>query len=152
MKLYKALKIRKSLIGDINKLKEEIKSHNSFLVGSKNSERYNVNEAYNQLFNKVNNLVALKYVINEANREIQSKIYLLSEYKALIAFLNEISVKEGVQAIGYAEQLREYAVHLNEYEIKKMIEKYQTKIDALQDEIDIFNHTTDIPWGNEENE
>lgn len=151
MKLYKALKLRKTLLGEINKLKQEIKEHNSYLVGSKNSERFDVHEAYADLYKKINNLVALKYVINEANREIQSKIYLLSEYKALIAFLNEMSVKEGSQAIGYSEQIREYAVHMNDADVRELVAEYQKKVDALQDEIDVFNHTTEIPWG-EKNE
>lgn len=150
MKLYKALKLRKTLLGEITKLKQEIKENNSHIVGSKNAERYDVKAAYAELYKKTQNLVALKFVINEANREIQAKIYRLSEYKALIAFLSDVSVKEGVQNIGYSEQLREYAVHMNETEIKEIISDYQTKIDVLQDEIDVFNHTTEIPWGNEE--
>lgn len=150
MKLYKALKLKKSLSGEISKLKTQIKEHNSYLVGSKNSERFNVKEKYKELFKKINNLIALKYVINEANREIQSKIYLIGEYKGLITFLNEVDVKEGMQSISYSESIKEYAVHLNESERDEVIADYQKKVDALQDEIDTFNHTTEIPWGEEE--
>lgn len=149
MKLYKALKLRKGLLGEINKLKQEIKQNNSYLVGSKNSERYDVKEAYSKLCEKINDLVDLKNVINEANREIQHKIYFLSEYKALIAFLNDVSVNEGSQAIGYSDQIREYAVHMDEKEIKKQIDDFQTEVDALQDEIDEFNHTKDVSWSDE---
>lgn len=146
MKLYKALKLKKTLLGEISNLKKEIKEHNSYLVGSKNSEKFNVKEAYIELYEKINNLVALKYVINESNREIQDKIYKISEFKGLIAFLNDVSVKEGSHSVGYSEQVREYSVHMDNEYIKNLISEYQKKVDALQDDIDVFNHTTDIPW------
>jgi len=150
MKLYKALKLRKSLVGEISKLKEQIKEKNSYLVGSLNSEKFDVNSKYVELIGKINELVALKFVINEANREIQNKIYILSENKALIAFWNEVSVAEGVQSIGYSDSLREYKVQVDESRRNQLVKDYQKKVDALQEELDIFNHNTDIPWGNAE--
>lgn len=146
MKLYKALKDKKNLIGDINKLKSQIKEHNSHMIGSKNGENFDVIKKYDELYNKINKLVALKYIINEANREIQSKIYLIGEYKALIVFWNEVSTKEGLHSVDYGDKIREYAVHIDQNKKNEYIEKYQAKIDALQDEIDIFNHTTEVPW------
>jgi len=147
MKLYKALKVRKGLVGEITKLKAQIKEKNSHLVGSKNAERFNVEQKYDELYNKINELVGLKYAINEANREIQAKIYLLGEYKALISFLGELSVTEGTSSIPYTEVVREYAVHINESQRDELIKEYQAKVDAIQEEIDVFNHTTEIPWG-----
>ena len=147
MKLYKALKLRKSLVGEISKLKTQIKEKNSHLVGSKNAERYDLKMAYNQLQDKVSELVGLKYAINEANREIQGKIYLLGEFKALISFLSELDVTEGSKSIGYSDVVREYGVHINETERDERIAEFQKKVDAIQEEIDIFNHTTEIPWG-----
>ena len=147
MKLYKALKLRKSLVGEISKLKAQIKEKNSHLVGSKNAERYDAKAAYNQLYDKISELVGLKYAINEANREIQGKIYLIGEFKALISFLNELDVTEGSKSHNYTEVVREYGVHINETERDEMVEEFQKKVDSLQEEIDIFNHTTEIPWG-----
>lgn len=150
MKLYKALKLRKSLIGEIAKIKQQIKEKNSYLVGSQNGEKFNINEAYAELLKKIEMLTGLKYAINEANREIQSKIYILAEYKALITFWNEVSVVEGAQTSGYAEVLREYKVQYDENERNKIVKGFQKKVDALQEELDTFNYTTDIPWGDEE--
>ena len=92
MKLHKALKLRKKLVGDIARLKIQIQTKNSYSEGSLNAEKYNVNALYLQLQEKINQLIGLKYAINEANREIQANIYTISEYKALIAFWNEVSV------------------------------------------------------------
>ena len=147
MKLYKALKLRKNLIGEITKLKAQIKEKNSYLEGSKNGESFGAHEAYEKLLSKIDELTGLKFVINEANREIQAKIYALGELKALIAFWNEVSVVDGAQMIGYSDKVQNYNVKFNEKERDEKVEAFQVKVDALQDEIDLYNFTTDIPWG-----
>jgi len=149
MKLHKALKLRKKLIGEIAQLKSQIQSKNSYLVGSLNPEKYNVPKLYKELMEKIDQLTGLKFVINEANREIQSKIYTLAEYKALIVFWNGVPVAEGTQEGGRfgSEALREYAVQVDEETRNAYVKEYQEKVDALQEEIDVYNYTTDIPWG-----
>jgi hypothetical protein len=150
MRLHKALKLRKKLVGEITDLKNQIQSKNSFLDGSLNPEKYNVEKLYTDLLAKINELVALKFVINEANREIQSKIYTLSEYKALIAFWNSVSVVEGSQIVGYSNStITEYKVQVDEEKRTKLVKEFQEKVDALQEEIDVYNYTTEIPWDKE---
>jgi len=148
MKLYKALKLRKNLIGDITKLKIQIKEKNSYLAGSLNGEKFSAEEVYKDLLDAIEELTAIKFVINEANREIQAKIYLLGEYKALIAFWNEVSVAEGSQVIGYSDKIQTYMVHYDESKRNEMVNAFQKKVDAIQDELDEFNFNTEIPWGN----
>jgi hypothetical protein len=151
MKLHKALKLRKKLVGDIARLKVQIQTKNSFTEGSLNAEKYNVNTLYLLLQEKINQLIGLKYAINEANREIQANIYTISEYKALIAFWNEVPVKEGTQIVGYSDGTTiNYLVQIDEAKRNEMVAEFQIKVDALQEEIDTFNYTTDIPWGEEE--
>lgn len=149
MKLQKALKLRKKLIGEIAKLKADIQSKNSFTVGSLNANKYNVPKLYVELLDKIDQLTGLKFVINEANREIQSKIYVLAEYKALIAFWNGVSTVEGTQIVGYGEKNSvEYLAQVDEETRNKYVKDFQDRVDALQEEIDTYNYTTDIPWGN----
>jgi len=150
MKLYKALKLRKSLIGEINKLKEQIKDKNSYLIGSKNGEKFSVDGGYIDLLAKIDTLTNLKFVINEGNRNIQAMIYALGEYKALLAFWKEVSVAEGVQTINaYSDKFAEYDVQFDEAKRDAIVAEMQKKVDALQEEVDTYNYTTDIPWGDE---
>jgi len=147
MKLYKALKLRKKLVGEVTKLKQLIKEKNSYLVGSLNAEKMPVDKLYTELLEKIDNLIGLKFAINEANREIQSKIYVLSEYKALIVFWNEVSVAEGTQITStYSENVRDYKVQFDEKKRNDIVNEFQLRVDALQEEIDTYNYTTDIPW------
>lgn len=146
MKLYKALKVKKGLIGDIAKLKEQITEKNSYLVGSTNEKEFNVENAYDELLINIDKLVGLKYAINEANKEIHGKLYTMSEYKALITFWKNVSVAEGAKKIGYSDVIHDYEVHINESKRDEYIKSFQLRVNALQDEIDEFNFGTDIPW------
>lgn len=151
MKLYKALKEKKNLVGEITRLKEQIKEKNSYLEGSKNGENFNAEAAHTELMIKINELVGLKYAINAANQEIQSKIFLLGELKALIAFWKEVSVVEGAQMSGYADKVSNFCVHFNETERNQMVEKFQKQVDAIQDELDEYNYETEIDWEEPDN-
>ena len=147
MKLYKALKLRKSLIGDIAKLKQQIKEKNSYLDGSVNPDKYSVEKIYQNLLKKIEELTGLKFAIFAANAEIQSRIFMLSEYKALIAFWNEVSVAEGNQVIGYGESaIKTYMVQFDEEKRNNIVNDFQKKVDIIQEEIDNYNYNTDIPW------
>lgn len=150
MKLYKALKLRKSLVGEINKLKEQIKDKNSYLVGSKNGEKFSVEESYKSLLEKIDTLTNLKFVINEGNRNIQVIIYALGEYKALLTFWKEVSVDEGTKSLNvYTDKIVDYAVQFDEAKRDAIIVEIQKRVDVLQEEVDNYNYTTDIPWGDE---
>jgi len=147
MKLYKALKLRKSLLGEITKIKKLITDNNSYLNGNLNSENCDVPKLYDELLKKIDELTGLKFAINEANREIQSKIYVIAEYKALIAFWNDIDITEGNKGVGYGEtSVREYKVHVNETKRNEFVKEFQRRVDALQEELDEYNFTTEIPW------
>jgi hypothetical protein len=147
MKLHKALKLRKKLVGEISSLKQQIQGKNSYLVGSLNAEKYNVPKLYDELLEKIDQLTGLKYVINEANKEIQAQIYTLAEYKALIAFWNSVPVSEGTQVHGYSDaKTLEYKVQVDEEIRNGYVKAFQTRVDAIQEEIDVFNYTTEIPW------
>lgn len=154
MRLQKALKLKKKITGEIAHLKTQIMSKNSYPEGSKNAVRFNIENLYENLLGKINELVGLKFAINEANREIQSKIYLLAEYKGLIEFWRSVNVTEGEHAMSvrYGESvMRNHLVTFNEEERDKKIKDFEEKIDALQEEIDTYNFTTEIPWDEPEN-
>jgi len=148
MKIQKALKTKMKLVGEIATLKHKILSKNSYTEGSVDPEKYCVDTMYAQLLTKIQDLIGLKYAINEANREIQAKLYSLSEFKSLVAFWNGVNVTEGTitDRYGSANTPIKYIAQVDEITRDNMVAQFQLKIDALQEEIDTFNHTTDIPW------
>lgn len=150
MRLQKALKLKKKLTGDIAKLKVQIMQKNSYMEGSLNAEKYNVPKLYEELLEKINQLVGLKFAINQANLEIQSKIYLLAEYKGLVEFWKSVNVTEGEHPVsgrfGDTSVFKNYVAQISEEDRDKFVKTYEEKIEAIQDEIDTYNFTTDIPW------
>ena len=151
MKLSRALKEKKRLAADIAHLKQQINSKNSYVEGSNTPRKFNTHELYANLQSKVQELVNLKIVINEANREIQSSIYLLSEYKAMIDFLRSLPVDEGPIESYRTENIVIYQTQFDELDKEEMIKEFQDKADRLQDQIDTYNYTTEVAWGEDYN-
>ena len=152
MKLSQALKEKKRLAAEIQHLKNRIQSKNSYIKGSNVEGKFNAKEMFDELQSKVQELVNLKIAINEANREIQSSIYLMSEYKAMIAFWNSVNTSEGLIERGYQDTLTEYVCQYDEIEKIAMVSEYQKKADSLQDLIDTYNYTTHVTWGEDYDE
>lgn len=152
MKLSQALKEKKRLAAEIAHLKNRIQSKNSYIKASNVNEKFNVTEMYAELQAKVQELVNLKIVINEANREIQSSIYLLSENKAMITFWQGVNVNEGMQERGYQDTLTEYECQFDEIKKIELVASYQKRADTIQDEIDTYNYTTEVAWGKDYDE
>lgn len=151
MKLAKALKEKKKLTSEISHLKNLIQSKNSFIKGSNTPDKFDVERLFSELQEKIQELVNLKIVINQANKEIQSLIYQLSEYKAIISFLEGLDVKEGIREDRFTNNVLEYDVQFDELKKNELIKEYQDKADSIQDQIDNYNHTVEVSW-NDENE
>lgn len=149
MKLAKALKEKKRLAADIAHLKNLIMKKNSRLLHSNSSSKFNIGELYHELQQKIQQLVNLKIIINEANKEIQPSIYLLGEYKALVSFFGCIEIKDGLVSEGYSEVIKEYTAQIDELKRDEIVKEYQSKADRLQDQIDTYNYTTEITWGDD---
>lgn len=150
MKLSRALKEKKRLAAEIAHLKNKIASKNSFLKDSGVEVKFPIQDLLDELNKKVEQLITLKFIINEANREIQTAIYTLSEHKAMLGFLSGLNTSEGIIPPRYGETLaQEYLTQIDEIEKDKMVAELQKKADHLQDHLDEYNHTTEIPWNEE---
>ena len=89
-----------------------------------------------------------KNIIAEISEYIGITTNNQAEYKALIAFWKDVSVIEGTQVHGFSESVvRNYVVQFDETKRNEIIKDFQKRVDALQEEIDMYNYTTDIPWG-----
>lgn len=148
MKLQKALKLKNTLVGEINSLQQLIRQKNSFTEGSVNVEAFDTRKMYEELLQKIEKLVNLKILINDANEEIQAKIYQMSEYKSLISFWQSLPVVSGVitnNSYAGASSIN-YIAQFNELEKLEKIKEYQKLVDSLQEDIDTHNFLTEIPF------
>lgn len=143
MKLSKALKEKNKLIKEIDVYFKRAASNNSVIEGGKSD--YSSKDQIEKGLEKIEELVALKAKIQAANQPVQDKIFRLSELKSLILRLRHIPTTDGPQAPSYRSEVAvSYNAEIKKIDIDQMIEKYEKEIETIQEELDAFNHTTDI--------
>lgn len=144
MKISKALKEKKKLITEISRIKSRFTSENSIILGTK--RKYETKEQLELLNIKITDLINLKAAINKASEPIYAIILEIAELKAKIATYNQLSVREGIERNSWSENddQTEYIVEFDKIWVDEKIVETEGKIEKLQEDIDTFNHTTDI--------
>ena len=142
MNISKALKEKARLLKKYNETLELAVSNNSKDVKVVNyySSKDLIAEATMQL----GELVDLKVKIHEASAPMRQQIFLLGELKNLCAKLKRMSTHEGEVENYGSSTPRVMAVSLNEENKNILIKGIETQIDAIQDNLDQFNATTEI--------
>lgn len=146
MKLAKALKLKNKLAGEVEQLKALLKTQN---VRSKKQEfDYDNRELLEKLRGKVEELVAVKTAIAQANAMIYDRIFRAAELKGLVATLNSLDTRSGVHLEGgsYVERPIEieYLAQLGKVEIDQLVAEFEGEIESVQDELDDFNHANEV--------
>ena len=130
------------MIKKIRDLQEDIKRNNS--VRADDEKKLDVNQLMKDLKIAVDELLQLKLSIFEASRPIRENILRISEAKSEIAFLKGIDTQEGKQYVYGADEPTNFEVTYDMLWVRDAIKKCEETIDNLQDEIDIFNHKTEL--------
>ncbi len=149
MNLAKALKTKSRYAHKIASLQEDIQKYNSVPVGQE--RKIDVNEMVEELDKAVHNLIVLKILIFEASRPMRETILMLAEKKSRITFLRGIDTHEGKGKDNDYSSGRRYVDADVEFEaafditwVRAETKKCEEQIDKLQDELDVFNHNTEI--------
>ena len=144
MKISKALKEKNKLIKELNMLMSKAQENNSLLEGKTRS--YNPREIINKIKSKIHELVDLKTKISLANNPIQSKIYRLSELKSLSGNIKGMSTDDGPKESSWRErdEMIIYTSVIKDIERDEMIQDIENEIEKIQEELDVYNHITDI--------
>ncbi len=140
MKLSKALKLKNKLVAEINDTMSYILRNNSQEVTTPRA--YSVKEKLAELETKTAQLVELKTSIHKANLPVWDKVFRMSELKSQLVKLKHLDTSEraespsGVRAAVTAE--------VTEAEKDQLVKQLQEAIEALQDQLDHHNHTTEV--------
>ena len=141
MTLAKALKKKNRLAQKISKLQQEIQRENSVKIDD--PRKLKVEDLFSELNDKVAQLIKLKIAIFVASIDMRENILRLSELKSKIIFLQGINTREG-KVSEYGDAFVEYTVVYDKLFVREQISLCEKKIDEIQDELDKFNHTTEI--------
>lgn len=142
MKVYQALKEKNKIVGKINELTALLQSKNSNL--STNPSKFDLDQILDELQTQKNELVSLKTRIYKTNFAIQHKIFKIAELKTEIKFWSSLPTREGVEYNQYSKESYNYTAHFNEVYVRSKKEELQKEVQKIQEELDYFNHTTDL--------
>ena len=150
MKLAKALKVKNKLAGEIAKSKAIVGNHNS--RQGKQEQVYDSAKEYQILEEKVERIAKLKASIAVTNSPVWHLIFILPELKGLVTMLAQLNTTNGtvVQGGSWGDDSpkeTEFVAAIKRGEADILIAKLEARIEAVQEELDRFNFTTDVVEG-----
>ena len=144
MNIKQALKKKNILIEKIRQEYSRATTYNSIAEGD--TRPYSSVECLKNYFNLTEELVTLKTSIHKANQPVYDKIFKLSEYKSIAKMLKALNCESGKIVNRWDSDSKTIMeVEIGVVERDKMVEEYEIKINNLQDELDYFNQTTQLP-------
>ena len=142
MNVKQALKVKNKLVTDLKANFEILKKYNSIEEG--NPRRYSMADTLDKITELSNELVELKAQIHRANQPVYDKIFALAELKGLVKELKKVPTEEGKINERYGSVVSVKEVELNVVDIQNKVNILTTKIEEIQNELDIHNANTNI--------
>jgi chromosome segregation ATPase len=140
--LARLLKYRKRVQQEIARLAQDIQGHNSVLKGAE--REVDVRADWKKYRVLVQHLADLKDALFKANAPIYGRILRLANCKSEILMLRAVKVDHGARPHFIGEHIEEWEAELRKAEIDQTCKELESEIDALQDELDNFNHMTTV--------
>ncbi len=143
MNIAKALKEKNKKVGVIKDLNFKIAEHNSIPKGDERD--YDIDALIKDAIEESRSLAELKTKIHIASQPVRSKIFLLSELKSQVASLKKVPTKNGIERrSGYRSEPIELSSQVKAKDLEAIVKNLEKEIDAIQEELEKFNHTTEI--------
>lgn len=144
--LRKALQSKKTLVGDIAKMKSTIEKFNSQETPNKHIKLAEIHTAY---IAKIDELIALKTAITKANVEIYGAIVAADEIKGLISMYEGLNTSDSTMKRGPDGQYSTVllTVYFDYSMVEDKVTELKEKLQGLLDKIDYFNSNTTITIG-----
>lgn len=140
MNIAQAMKQKNRLAKKLAQIRSDIQTENSRLEG--NTPTMDIESLMKEQDQVVESLIRLKIAIFVASTPVREHILRMAEYKAIIGFLNGIDTRSG-QIKDYGDPVS-YEATFSKSWVREQVEKCEAEIDVLQDELDAFNHRTEV--------
>jgi len=149
LNVNQALKKKNALTKDMVTQQALLIAHNTYKTRNKETIEYDTKAVLNNFVANIGCLVETKAAIARANHDVWPKIFRLAELKGLVSTLKQIPVKQGIEleSTGYGAEAKEveYKATLTHTDIDKKIKEFENEMERLQDDLDKFNFTTEVP-------
>jgi hypothetical protein len=145
MNIKQALKRKNKLVSELTDTIRKVITYN--LVENDNESPYSVRVLLRSYESKMLELIEIKKLIHLANQPVQEKIFLLSELKTYAKHLNGLRCTQG-KTTEFGDwgdtKLITKTSQLTVTNRDEIISDIERKIELIQDELDEFNHITNI--------
>lgn len=144
MTIKQALKLKNKLIKTIGENTKLMQEYNSIEVG--NERPYSSTELLAKISEDTKELAKLKTKIHIANTPVLEDIFLMSELKSMAQSLKKMDCTEG-KSNRDRYRLESESIKTSEISLVKRnetIKELETRIEEIQDRLDLFNATTQI--------
>lgn len=149
MNVNSALKKKNRLAKEISQKQVLLTHHNAYKAKNETTQQYNSKNILSDVERLIDSLVETKSAIAKANSEVYAKIFRMAELKGLVAILKTVPVKLGKETehVGFRGETEEveWKSHLTNTDLDKKVAEFETQIQTLQDDLDKFNFTTEVP-------
>lgn len=144
MNIKQALKKKNLLVEEIKQETTRVLTFNSIETG--NTRSYSAKSRLENVLKLTDELIALKAQIQTANQPVYKKIYRLSELKSIVSRLKIMNCTDGVYTqSGYGNSVtKTMTAEIGLLEKDEIVKKFEDEINQIQDELDYFNHITEI--------
>jgi hypothetical protein len=148
MKLYKLIKLKKQLIGELSSLSKKIKTGNTSVLPSK--PLYDTKELFSKYNEVYKRLINIKVVLMKNTLPIYPQIFEISELKSKLSLLNSMTFKDGLvserRSFSDSVTVTEYFSTIKRIEVDEIIRGINDEINELQDKIDEYNYSTEVDY------
>ena len=144
MNIKQALKLKNKLIKSISENTKLLQQYNTVEVG--NPRPYSSTLLMVEISKATDELIALKSAIHRANAPMFEKIFEMSELKSTIKALQKLDCTEG-KSNRDRYRMESELILTSEVSLvvrNGKIKNLEERIEYLQDEMDVFNATTEI--------
>jgi hypothetical protein len=144
MNIKQALKLKNKLIKSISENTKLLQQYNTVEVG--NPRPYSSTVLMVEISKATDELIALKSAIHRANAPMFEKIFEMSELKSTIKALQKLDCTEG-KSNRDRYRMESELILTSEVSLvvrNGKIKNLEERIEYLQDEMDVFNATTEI--------
>lgn len=145
MNIAQALKEKNRVAANIQKLLRRAILNN---VAEKDSPKdYSSKVALTEAQQEMDKLVTLKTAIHEASASVRKKIFRLSELKGMLGGIEHFPTTGQINKNRTSGDVMSHTVaEITTEAHDKFLDETQKEIDKIQEELDAFNHTTNIKY------
>ncbi len=147
MNLAQALKLKNRLAGELVRKQQILERENARRNDS--VSKVDRESVWNEIVELSDKLGELKGRITRANVAIYPSLERMAELKSRITFLNNLPKREG-EDVSFVGRDNEKLIYnwdsfINQERADNEVAKLQEEINALQDKVDVYNATTQLP-------